>query len=180
MQRLIFLSLLPLFIFSSLVQASYYPDFYWEQNTEKNTLEFYSDRQVQQLDMGEILVDAGNLTVFEVNDKLTAGSNGFSGADVNDMTGSETFTPGSVVAFSWACTGAEKATGLIASFKYDEVLEVWIFPEENLGSGVDAFVMFDDGSKINLSGTYIPFIPEPMTMSLLGLGGLVAARRRRA
>ena len=151
----------------------------WAVDTDAKTLTFSSEVPLSQIDLGEMVIDAGSLTFVSKNDNLGAGSNGFSGADVNGQAGFEMYTPGSIIAFSWAATGATKASGVIATFAFDGATGVTLNPEVNLGSGVGSFAQFADGSVQDLTGTYIP-LPEPMTMSLLGLGGLVAARRRRA
>ena len=142
--------LIILFVFVSISHASI--DILIDKTSQ--TITFQTDSLVSQIDLGELLVDAGELTVIEVNANLNAGSNGFSGADLNSNFGTN-YVDGAIIAFSWAATSENKATGIIAKFGYSAVNNVTIKAETMLGSGVGAFIQYQDGSMEDLSDSVI-------------------------
>ena len=178
----------------SLVEASYLSeekpnpsfnlggDFLLVIDIEKQAINFYSDNPVQQLDIGVINLGTGSvITSIEKNISFGAGSSGYSGMEVNTMLGFNKYTPESIVGFTWACTGSQKATGLIASFRYDclQIPRGAFLLEDYDVSGVGAFVQFADMEIIDINNTPFPIIPEPITLSLFGLGAAIVVRRRK-
>ena len=103
---------------------------------------------------------------------------GLSWADENTMffAGAESVNPGFGDAFtvSNANYAGSQASGIVLGL--DGLLSIEFHEvgfDDNVG--VDSF--YGQGSTVTLSGT--GFVPAPGSLAVLGLGGLVAGRRRR-
>jgi hypothetical protein len=98
--------------------------------------------------------------------------------------------------FSESSTAGVVAGTVLASFEYtisaawDEATAYWVAPpvsglqyeymEGSFATAVDSYGNLNiEGTPTNVLITGVHIIPEPMTMTLLGLGSLIALRRRK-
>ena len=130
-----------------------------------------TDTPVQALSIGVMSVDAGAVYLVSQNEAFIAGDSGFSGQYVNEQLDIDYYNPGDLVAFSRTC-GQIKALGELAVFDIGGARYLDILNDDYLG--IDSAVIYADGSVEKLE----IMLPEPMSMFLLGVGGLIAARRR--
>ncbi len=124
-----------------------------------------------------VLVGAGaNITGISWDVNLT--TVGLSWADENTMTfeGALSVNPGAGDAFTVTNTNYAGSTGGVA-LSGDGILNIE-FHEVGFDDNVaDVDSYYEQGSTITISGT--GFVPTPGSLAVLGLGGLVAGRRRR-
>jgi len=73
-------------------------------------------------------------------------------------------------------TGAS-VTGTIVSFDVTGVAGDVLTINDIYGGALASVVSYLGGASTSLAGVNIPLLPEPMTMALLGLGGLFVRRR---
>ena len=93
------------------------------------------------------------------------------------LIGMFSYPEGSIVSASGSTGSAVGVDGMIYSFQYSAgTTLVNIVSETEWGLG-NASIDFEGGRSVALDG-YSMTIPEPMTMALLGLGGLFLRRRK--
>lgn len=141
-----------------------------------NSWGFQGDAQNEILN---VLVGAGaNITNIAWDVNLT--TIGLSWADENNMGffgNSEVVTPAAGDAFTVVNANYSGSQASSITLGVDGILDIEFYEvgfDDNSGA-VDSF--YEAGSTITLSGS--GFIPTPGSLAVLGLGGLVAGRRRR-
>lgn len=139
-----------------------------------NSWGFQGDPQNETL---SVLVGAGaNITGISWDVNLTTFD--ISWADENTMTfeNSLSVNPGAGDAFTVVNMNYQGSTGGVA-LSADGILDIEFHEVgfDDVPGGIDS--TYEAGSTVTLSGT--GFIPTPGSLAVLGLGGLVAGRRRR-
>lgn len=125
-----------------------------------------------------VLVGAG-ASITSISWNVTLTTIGVSWADENTMTfnGAQSINVGAGDAFSVTNAPYAGSTGSSLSIGGTGLLSIEFHEvgfDDNFNA-VDSF--FGQGSTLTLNGT--GFVPTPGSLAVLGLGGLVAGRRRR-
>lgn len=140
-----------------------------------NSWGFQGDAQNESL---SVLLGAG-ATVTGISWDVNLTTIGLSWADENTMGfegGALEVNPGAGDAFTVINANYAGSAGGVA-LSADGVLDIEFYEvgfDDNAGA-VDSY--YEAGSSITITGTN--FVPTPGSLAVLGLGGLVAGRRRR-
>lgn len=172
MKKLLVLTLV--FYFVTMANASGYlpniPGLDVAYDSGTNTTTIIATSPVITLSLGKIepysgILYPGTLGAFSM------GNEGLNYPDSLGMTESY----GTIVYVSGTTGSSTGITGLLYNFTasgaYDAIIGTNSLYETS-------FVIFEDGRTVDLTDYH--FLPEPMTICLLGLGGLAVFRKRRA
>jgi len=114
------------------------------------------------------------------------GNGGHTGADGGQIILEPFFPPapdslfanGPVNFFGWTYTVAAGTVGSLDLAMFEEANTSFIIQTFDADAPAPGLTDWREGD-VNLSGATVNFVPAPSAMALLGLGGLVAGRRRR-
>jgi len=136
------------------------------------TVQIVATENVTTIVIGSLIPDVGALTPGFIK----AGMSGGPGADPIGM-GMTTYPAGCIVGMSATTGTAIGVQGTLYTFSYSDMPMVNLITlGEELEWGLSgAAVTFESGREESLIGETI--VPEPMTMLLLGLGGLFLRKK---
>jgi len=114
------------------------------------------------------------------------GAAGHTGADGGQIILAGIFPPapaslfgsGPVEFFNWTYTVAAGTVGSLDLTVFEEAGTSFIIQTYDADAAAPGLTDFRE-ADVNITGTTVNFVPAPSAMALLGLGGLVAGRRRR-
>jgi PEP-CTERM motif-containing protein len=148
--------------------------FTWNSVDNSNgtfTVSLSTDENVNGITLGLIEAPvAGVIAVGELSAGFTTNhDNGLSGADIG-------FSSNTL----WDVVGAEdgSVTGVLYTFDYTGLAGDVLVVGDDADYGYFSEASLTEGSKVSLTGAEIIIVPEPITVALLGLGGLFIRRRK--
>ncbi len=143
----------------------------YEIDPVTSTISIIATEKVVTLEMGVLTPDAGILTPGTL-----ALPNGGVGTNDPEAMGLTYYTYGTIVGMAGTTASSAGQLGTLYTFSYAGTGLVTI-SSENEWYLAGATVLFEVGDRVESLEGLTMIIPEPMTMLLLGLGGLFLRKR---